>query len=75
MTADGKMVTCLFSQAGHDLKTLLRSGVSDEDILKVLSSIWRKRDDRYSDERLSALRSSKYDPRSHKKIEMISLGG
>jgi GTP 3',8-cyclase len=75
ITADGKMVTCLFSQAGHDLKTLLRSGVSDEDILKVLSSIWRKRDDRYSDDRLSALRSSQYDPKSHKKIEMISLGG
>lgn len=75
ITADGKMVTCLFSDVGHDLKALLRNGTSDEEILKLLGSIWRKRDDRYSDERLEALRTSKYDPKSHKKIEMISLGG
>jgi cyclic pyranopterin phosphate synthase len=75
ITADGKIVTCLFSDVGHDVKTLLRSRVSDEDILKLLSSIWQKRDDRYSAERLEALRESNYDPKSHKKIEMISLGG
>lgn len=75
ITADGKMVTCLFSDVGHDLKAILRNGTSDEEILKLLGSIWQKRDDRYSDERLEALRTSKYDPKSHKKIEMISLGG
>ncbi|MGH7826088.1 MAG: GTP 3',8-cyclase MoaA [Candidatus Binatia bacterium] len=75
LTADGKMVTCLFSQVGHDLKASLRGGASDEEISEFLSSIWRKRTDRYSDERLQALRSSTYDPKSHKKIEMISLGG
>jgi len=41
----------------------------------LLSSIWIKRADRYSQERLEALRDSSYDPKSHKKIEMISLGG
>lgn len=75
LTADGEMVTCLFSQVGHDLKASLRGGASDEEISEFLSSIWRKRTDRYSDERLQALRSSTYDPKSHKKIEMISLGG
>jgi cyclic pyranopterin phosphate synthase len=75
ITADGKIVTCLFSDVGHDIKALLRSGASDEDILKLLSSIWIKRTDRYSLERLEALRSASYDPKSHKKIEMISLGG
>lgn len=75
ITADGKMVTCLFSDVGHDLKAILRNGTSDQEILKLLASIWQKRDDRYSDERLEALRTSKYDPKSHKKIEMISLGG
>jgi hypothetical protein len=34
-----------------------------------------KRADRYSLERLEALRAERYDPKSHKKIEMISLGG
>jgi cyclic pyranopterin phosphate synthase len=75
ITADGKMVTCLFSDVGHDLKAMLRNGTSDDEILQLLGSIWRQRDDRYSDERLEALRTSKYDPKSHKKIEMISLGG
>ena len=75
LTADGKVVTCLFSQLGHDAKALLRGGASDDAIAEWLSSIWKQRTDRYSDERLQALRSANYDPKSHKKIEMISLGG
>ncbi|MFQ5542660.1 MAG: GTP 3',8-cyclase MoaA [Candidatus Binatia bacterium] len=76
LTADGKLVTCLFSQVGHDLKALLRSASSDEEILEVIRSIWNKRRDRYSDERLEALLSSEgYDPSQRKKIEMITLGG
>jgi cyclic pyranopterin phosphate synthase len=76
LTADGKLVTCLFSQIGHDLKKLLRSGTSDADLLNFIDSIWRARTDRYSAERLEALLSDGgYDPRRHKKIEMITLGG
>lgn len=75
ITADGKIVTCLFSETGHDVKALLRSGASDEEILKLLGSIWLTRADRYSLDRLEALRSASYNPKRHKKIEMISLGG
>jgi GTP 3',8-cyclase len=76
LTADGKLVTCLFSQTGHDLKALLRQGRTDSEILDVIGSIWRTRNDRYSADRLEALASSTgYDPRSHRKIEMITLGG
>jgi GTP 3',8-cyclase len=75
LTADGKLVTCLFSQVGYDVKALLRSGKTDAEISNFLSSIWRERTDRYSEERLQALNSANYDPKSHKKIEMISLGG
>lgn len=75
LTADGKVVSCLFSQTGHDLKAQLRSGASDDQIADILRSIWTARKDRYSSERLEALRTSNYDPKSHKKIEMISLGG
>jgi cyclic pyranopterin phosphate synthase len=76
LTADGKLVTCLFSQTGHDLKALLRQGRTDSEILDVVGSIWRTRSDRYSADRLEALASSTgYDPKSHKKIEMITLGG
>ncbi len=75
LTADGKLVTCLFSQTGHDVKTLLRSGASDDAIVEFLSSIWQGRKDRYSDERWQALLAANYDPKNRKKIEMISLGG
>jgi cyclic pyranopterin phosphate synthase len=75
LTADGKIVTCLFSGIGHDVKGLLRGGATDEEISKFIVSIWEKRTDRYSAERLEALRSANYDPKNHKKIEMISLGG
>ncbi len=75
LTADGKLVTCLFSQVGYDLKVLMRNGATDEEISERIGSLWKKRKDRYSDERLEALLSSTYDPKSHKKIEMITLGG
>jgi cyclic pyranopterin phosphate synthase len=75
LTADGKIVTCLFSQTGHDVKALLRGGGSDEELANFIASIWSRRADRYSEERLQAIRTDVYDPRKNKKIEMISLGG
>ena len=75
LTADGKFVTCLFSQIGHDLKGLLRKGSTDEEISEFIAGIWKMRKDRYSDERLEALQSANYDPKQRKKLEMITLGG
>ena len=76
LTADGKLVTCLFSQTGYDLKTLMRNGATDAQILELISRVWSTRTDRYSEERLDALHSpTGYNPKDHKKIEMISLGG
>ena len=76
LTADGKLVTCLFSDEGHDLKSLMRSGATDEQLIEVISSVWSKRTDRYSDERLEAMKSPEgYQPKAHHKIEMITLGG
>ena len=76
LTADGKLVTCLFSSTGHDLKKLLRNGATDEKIIEIISAIWGKRTDRYSDERLEAMDSARgYRAKDHRKIEMMSLGG
>ncbi len=76
LTADGKMVTCLFSQQGHDLKTPMRSGASDQELCDLIESIWNARADRYSEERFLAMNSGQgYQPDLHKKIEMITLGG
>jgi cyclic pyranopterin phosphate synthase len=76
VTADGKLVTCLFSEKGHDLKRLLRIGAADSEILDFIRAIWGKRSDRYSDDRLEAMNSPQgYKATDRKKIEMISLGG
>ncbi len=76
LTADGRLVTCLFSSQGHDLKTLLRSGATDDEIGDAVATVWSGRTDRYSDERLVAISSVKgYRPDAVRKFEMISLGG
>ncbi|HJZ69938.1 MAG TPA: GTP 3',8-cyclase MoaA [Blastocatellia bacterium] len=76
LTADGKLVTCLFSNSGHDLKSLMRNGATDEDLAELIISVWSNRTDRYSDERLEAMTSLQgYEPKAHHKIEMITLGG
>ena len=76
LTADGKLVTCLFSMRGHDLKSLLRGGATDEEIIALISNIWNRRADRYSDQRLGAINSGAgYLASEHQKLEMISLGG
>ncbi|MBI3666986.1 MAG: GTP 3',8-cyclase MoaA [Acidobacteria bacterium] len=76
LTADGKLVTCLFSEVGHSLKALLRNGANDEEILEAIRAVWGNRRDRYSDERLEAMNSARgYQARERRKIEMITLGG
>ncbi|MEY2466296.1 MAG: 3,8-cyclase [Verrucomicrobiota bacterium] len=43
MTADGKIRTCLFSVAEHDLRSLLRNGNSDDEIGEWLKGVvWQK---------------------------------
>ncbi len=76
LTADGKLVTCLFSEQGSDVKKLLRSGASDDDLRDFVTAVWSRRKDRYSEERFEALRStSGYRAQVRRKIEMIRLGG
>lgn len=43
LTADGKIRTCLFSVAEHDLRSLLRNGASDDEIANWLRGVvWQK---------------------------------
>jgi cyclic pyranopterin phosphate synthase len=69
LTADGKFVTCLFATDGTDLRTPLRSGLTDEAILAQLRGIWSAREDRYSELRGVATLSGR------PKIEMSYVGG
>lgn len=52
VTADGQLLTCLYSRLGRDLRKLLRGGLADEQILESLAQIWRVRDDRGAEKRL-----------------------
>jgi len=66
LSADGKIYTCLFASKGNDLKSLLRMGASEEDIRIAISSIWKNRDDAYSENR---------GKMEHSKVEMSYIGG
>ena len=68
ITADGKLVTCLFSNKSMNLKALLRSRKSDDEILFEISKLWSLRDDKYSLERSDNVNVKN-------KIEMFQTGG
>ena len=69
ITADGKLVTCLFSNTGMNLKSLLRSRKSNKFITDEILNTWKLRDDKYSLERAN----SKVNVKN--KIEMFQTGG
>ncbi len=70
LSADGSLYTCLFSTTGHDLRDLLRSGASDEELAHAITGIWQRRADRYSE-----LRTSHTNLPSRGKVEMSYIGG
>jgi GTP 3',8-cyclase len=51
LSADGKLFTCLFATAGHDLRELLRGGGGEAELRDRLRGVWGARSDRYSAER------------------------
>ena len=68
LSTEGSLYTCLFAQNGHDLKSLLRGGASDTEIVNEIASIWRARDDRYSEIRTA-------ETAKQRKVEMSYIGG
>lgn len=72
LTTDGKIVTCLFASGGTDLRGPMRSGASDEEIRDIVTGVWRRRDDRYSEERASMTPDERVRTR---KVEMFQIGG
>ncbi|MCB1036640.1 MAG: GTP 3',8-cyclase MoaA [Acidobacteria bacterium] len=73
LSAEGRLFTCLFSAIGHDLKVPIRQGDSDEELAARIAGIWRRRADRYSEERTAALKAGTFRP--SEKIEMFRIGG
>jgi len=68
LAADGQLYTCLFNGTGHDLKALVRSGASDEELADAIRQIWTVRQDRYSELRTQ-------ETRNLPKVEMFRMGG
>jgi len=72
LSTEGKLFLCLFASQGWDLRSLLRSGVSDADLAAAIAPLWQGRSDRYSELR-SSLPPSAASP--GRRIEMSYIGG
>jgi cyclic pyranopterin phosphate synthase len=72
LSADGKLYTCLFAAAGHDLRAMLRGGATEQELCNQVAKIWTRRDDRYSE-----LRSQQTARKQavNRKVEMSHIGG
>ena len=68
LSTEGSLFTCLFGQSGHDLKSLVRGGATDEAIRNEIAAVWQRRDDRYSEIRTEATSRER-------KVEMSYIGG
>jgi cyclic pyranopterin phosphate synthase len=72
LSTEGKLFLCLFATQGHDLRALLRSDHTDEQIASAIGLIWQGRGDRYSE-----LRSTQAPDTGSgaKRVEMHYIGG
>jgi cyclic pyranopterin phosphate synthase len=71
LTADGKLYTCLFAATGHDLRGPLRAGASDQAMRELMTGIWARRADRYSEQRTRQTSRQQ----AIRKVEMSRIGG
>jgi len=68
LSASGELYLCLFAGTGYDLRRLLRGGASDDELADVIATLWRNRNDRYSEQR-------SHDSAAAHKVEMSHIGG
>jgi cyclic pyranopterin phosphate synthase len=68
LSTEGSLFTCLFAQSGHDLKSLVRGGATDEELRNEIAAVWQRRTDRYSEIRTEATSRER-------KVEMSYIGG
>jgi len=72
LSTDGRLYLCLFAHQGHDLRTLLRGGLNDEQLSIAIRQAWTQRDDRYSELRSQP---ATQPPSTARRIEMHYIGG
>ena len=71
LSTDGQIFTCLFASKGTSLRDPMRVGASDDELQDLITNIWGRRADRYSEERAAATPAM---PRPDK-VEMYQIGG
>lgn len=69
LSADGRLYTCLFAANGTDLRTLLKDGAGEDELVQFITAVWRQRTDRYSE--LRAVMGAS----TERKVEMYEIGG
>jgi GTP 3',8-cyclase len=72
LSTEGQVYLCLFATQGHDLRSLIRGGASDEELASAIGHIWQGRADRYSQLRGSMSPDS---ASSRHRVEMSYIGG
>ncbi len=68
ISAIGELYTCLFAAEGHDLRSLVRAGGTQEQLSAAIADVWRGRSDRASE-----LRSE--GGLTGPRVEMSYIGG
>jgi cyclic pyranopterin phosphate synthase len=69
ISAEGKLYTCLFATHGTDFRGLLRAGATEAELDAAITSVWSRRDDRYSEIR------TRQTVEIGRKVEMSYIGG
>ena len=68
ISSNGHFFTCLFSEKGHDILSMIRMGAENSDISQAIQKIWNNRNDKYSEQR-----KENTEPRIP--VEMSYIGG
>ena len=69
LSSEGVLYTCLFASHGIDLRALLRSGATNDELEERIRGTWLARNDRYSELRAD------HTATPERKIEMYYIGG
>ena len=68
ISSNGHLFTCLFSEKGNDILSMIRMDAGVSDISRAIQNIWNSRNDKYSEER-------KDNTDERVPIEMSYIGG
>jgi cyclic pyranopterin phosphate synthase len=79
LTADGVCLLCLYATGGLDVRTPLRSGATDDELVSLLAEHWRDRSSRGAEQRLTLDERRPLIPvdtlRKNTHLEMHTRGG